>query len=223
MKAVPITYFSDALCVWAYFAQPRIDLIKKTYGDQAPVDHKFCSIFGDTARKIPTTWKDKGGYAGFNAHLHHSAKLFPDVKLHPSLWLTVRPASSSSVHLFLKAVALIDADGDGSAGAEALTWAMRRAFFEDGRDIARWQVQCEIGRDAGVDIALVEACIHDGRAFAALAADYQDAASSGIQGSPTFVLNEGRQKLYGNIGFRILDANIQELIREPQQGQASWC
>ena len=45
----------------------------------------------------------------------------------------------------------------------------------------------------------------------------------GIQGSPSFVLNEGRQKLFGNVGFRILDANIQELLRAPQTEQASWC
>jgi hypothetical protein len=45
----------------------------------------------------------------------------------------------------------------------------------------------------------------------------------GIEGSPSFVLNEGRQKLFGNVGFGILDANIQELLCSPQTGQASWC
>ena len=44
-----------------------------------------------------------------------------------------------------------------------------------------------------------------------------------VQGSPTFVLNDGRQKLYGNVGFRIIEANIQELLREPKPDQASWC
>ena len=44
-----------------------------------------------------------------------------------------------------------------------------------------------------------------------------------IEGSPSFVLNEGRQKLYGNVGFRIIEANIQELLRAPGGDQASWC
>lgn len=224
MKTVPIVYFSDVLCVWAYIAQPRVALVKETYGDQVRFEHKFCSVFGDTARKIPAAWKGKGEYEGFSAHLHHAAKAFPEIVLHRDLWLTVRPATSNSAHLFLKAVALIEADaGCDSGTAEAAAWAMRRGFFEQGRDIARWDVQREIGRQAGVDVAEVEALIHDGRAFAALASDYQDAAAMGIQGSPTFVLNEGRQKLYGNVGFRIIDANIQELLREPLQGQASWC
>ena len=224
MKTVPITYFSDVLCVWAYIAQPRIDLVKKTYGDQVRFESRFCSVFGDTARKIRTAWKGKGDYQGFNAHLRHAAMAFPEITLHPDLWLTVRPATANSAHLFLKAVALIEAAGGGEAGtAEATTWAIRRAFFEQGRDIARWGIQCDIGQEAGVAIAEVEALIHDGSAFAALASDYQDASAMGVHGSPTFVLNEGRQKLFGNVGYRIIDANIQELLREPQQDQASWC
>ena len=44
-----------------------------------------------------------------------------------------------------------------------------------------------------------------------------------IEGSPSLVLNEGRQKLYGNVGFRVIEANIQELLREPRINDASWC
>ena len=43
-------------------------------------------------------------------------------------------------------------------------------------------------------------------AFAALSSDYADADAMHIQGSPSFVLNEGRQKLYGNVGFRVMEA-----------------
>ena len=66
-------------------------------------------------------------------------------------------------------------------------------------------------------------CIHNGTAFAKLAADYQDADKMRIEGSPSFVLNEGRQRLYGDVGFRIIEANIQELLRAPRGDQASWC
>ena len=43
----------------------------------------------------------------------------------------------------------------------------------------------------------------------------------GIEGNPSLVLNDGRQKLYGNVGFRLIDANIQELLREPRADDAS--
>jgi predicted DsbA family dithiol-disulfide isomerase len=100
---------------------------------------------------------------------------------------------------------------------------MRRAFFEEGRDIASWSVQTDVARRAGLNPAAIEAMIHDGRAHAALSSDYNDATAMGIQGSPSFVLNDGRQKLYGNVGYKIIDANIQELLREREPDQASWC
>ncbi|MGO9048546.1 MAG: hypothetical protein ACLQFW_16940, partial [Xanthobacteraceae bacterium] len=65
MSVVEIKYFSDILCVWAYISQVRIDAIKEKYGEQVHVEHRFCSVFGDTVNKINTAWKDKGGYAGF--------------------------------------------------------------------------------------------------------------------------------------------------------------
>ena len=74
-----------------------------------------------------------------------------------------------------------------------------------------------------MDIGAIENSIHSGSAFARLAADYQDADRMRIEGSPSFVLDEGRQKLYGNIGFRLLEANIQELLRAPRSDEASWC
>ncbi|MFI4976303.1 MAG: DsbA family protein [Caulobacterales bacterium] len=223
-KSVPIVYFSDVLCVWAYIAQLRVDAVKRAFGERVHFEQRFCSVFGDTAGKIAANWRDKGGYEGFNAHLRHSAERFPEARLNPDIWLEVRPASSTGPHLFLKAVHLAEASGRCAPGdLEKAVWAFRCAFFEQARDIARWDVQRDVARQVGVDLAAVEELVHDGTAFAALAADYHAADSMGIQGSPSFVLNEGRQKLYGNVGFRVIDANIRELLRAPTVDQASWC
>ena len=51
--------------------------------------------------------------------------------------------------------------------------------------------------------------------------NYQDADKMRIEGSPSFVLNEGRQNLYGNVGFRVIEANIVELLRVSDSDQAS--
>lgn len=224
MQTVPITYFSDVLCVWAYLAQLRVTAVVEKFGDRVRFEKRFCTVFGDTERKIAASWGDKGGHAGFNAHLREVGERFPEIAIHPDVWLTVKPASSDGAHLFLKAVQVAERSGDCAAGAsEAAVWAFRRAFFEHARDTARWEVQCDLARSVGLDPARIEALIHDGSAFAALSSDYQDARALGIQGSPSFVLNEGRQKLYGNIGYRVIEANIEELLRAPTSGQASWC
>jgi len=224
MKAVALTCFSDVLCIWAYIAQPRIELLKKTYGDAVALDARFCSVFGDALRKIRTDWKEKGEYQGFNAHLRQAAEAFPEIPLHRDIWLTVRPPSSMGPHLFLTAMRCAESEGRLPVGTAGIaTLAFRRAFFEEGLDIACLDIQHDICRQLGVDAAAVTARIEDGSAFAALATDYKDAEGMGIQGSPTFVLNSGRQKLYGNVGYRILEANVHELVREPKEGQASWC
>jgi predicted DsbA family dithiol-disulfide isomerase len=224
MSVVPITYFSDVLCVWAYIAQLRVDAIKSQFGDQVSFEKRFCSVFGDTRRKIGTTWGDKGGYAGFNAHLRQAAEQFPEVRLNPDIWLKVQPASSDGAHLFLRAIQLAESAGEAAPGAAAsATWALRCAFFAEGRDIAAWAVQREVAERCGIDCARADDLIRDGRAFAALSSDYRQAGEMGIQGSPSFVLNQGRQKLYGNVGFRIIEANINELLRTPTADQASWC
>ncbi len=44
-----------------------------------------------------------------------------------------------------------------------------------------------------------------------------------IEGSPILVLNEGRHKLYGNVGFRIIQEHIEEMLRVAGGDQASWC
>lgn len=224
MAQIKIVYFTDVLCVWAYVGLMRVDAIARAYPDEVSFEPRFCSVFGDTARKIPAAWGEADGYGAFHAHLRHSLAPFPEARLHPDAWTRVRPASSMSPHLFLKAIQLAERDGGCAKGAfEAATRAMRKAFFEEARDIAVDAVQREVAASVGVRPEAVEALLRDGRAHAALASDFQDAAAMGVQGSPTFVLNDGRQKLYGNVGYRIIEANIQELLREPSPGQASWC
>ena len=106
---------------------------------------------------------------------------------------------------------------------EQIMEEFRSAFFRDCRDISRWDVQHEIAERLGANIGAIEKLVHSGVAFAGLAADYQDADKMRIEGSPSLVLNEGRQKLYGNVGFRLIDANIQELFRVAPDDDASWC
>ena len=229
MSLVKITYFSDILCIWAYVSQARINAVNEKFVDGVRIEHRVCSVFGDTAQKIPSSWKNRGGYEGFNAHLREIAQRFPHIEVHPEIWLKTRPATSASAHLFLKAIQQCDHENGLPSSPAAPTvfdrvaWAFRRAFFRDCQDISRWDTQCEIAEALGANIDAIERCIHSGIAFARLAADYQDADKLRIEGSPSFVFNEGRQKFYGNIGFHLMDANIQELLRTPSADEASWC
>lgn len=188
------------------------------------ISFKFVSIFGDVRGKINTSWKDKNGYVGFAQHTHHVAEKFPEIQIHPDVWKVTRPTSSLSPHIFLKAVHILETDQDCEAGTYAkMVSAMRAEFFNLGRNVSDHEVQTKLGHKFGLNMNHIDACLHDGRAHAALMADYKEAQDLGITGSPTLILNQGRQKLYGNVGYRIIDANIQELLREPDPEEASWC
>lgn len=230
MPPIKIAYYSDVLCIWAYVAQTRLEQMVRHFGDQVAIDTHYCSVFPDAWSKIEDVWRTRGGFAGFNKHLLEVADRFPHVPVHKGLWLDVRPRTSASAHLFLKAVEAIEQESATATPLPYLerpsaraAWAMRRAFFESCMDISDWQVHRQIADDLAIDYADIEAKIHSSEAMARLAADYQRSDKSHIEGSPTFVLNDGRQKLFGNVGYRVLEANIQELIRTPATGEASWC
>ena len=215
---ISLTCYSDVLCVWAHIAQARIDEVRRSFGDAVLVEHRFCSVFGDTAHKIGVGWADRGGYAGFGAHVRASVEPFDHVTAHPELWEHVRPVSSTPAHLVLKAVQRLDPER-----VEDTLRALRTMFFEQCADVADWRVLSDALEQVGVRPEDVRRTIDCGVAHADLEADTRDKAELHVQGSPTLILNEGRQKLYGNVGYGLIEANIEELLRSPEAGAASWC
>ena len=225
MRQTPLTidYFSDLLCIWAYAAQIRIDELQRQFGQAISVRPRFMTVFGDTGHRIGEGWRERGGFAGFNRHIQEVAARFPHVEVHPELWQRVQPASSGTAHHYLKAVGLWQASGDAPANAlEHAAWALRLAFFRDARNIAEQDTVFQIGEEQGIPRREVEPYLRDGRAMAAFCRDVEDCEKHRIEGSPTLLLNEGRQKLYGNVGYRVIEPNVQELLKQPSGEQASW-
>ncbi|MBT8469716.1 MAG: disulfide bond formation protein DsbA, partial [Deltaproteobacteria bacterium] len=74
----------------------------------------------------------------------------------------------------------------------------------------------------GIPIPAIEAKLSSGEAMAELCRDIELRDEHKIEGSPTYYLNQGRQKLYGNVGYRVVSANLRELLEQPGH-QASWC
>ena len=229
---IHIDHFSDLLCVWAYTSQIRIDELKKQFGDQITISYHYFPIFGCTQKRIAEGWSDRGGYAGFGQHVIAVGQTAPHIDIHPDIWRTAPPATSVSGHHFLKSVQLMEQRGvisgepveayDGKTLFEETAWRLRRAFFSENRNIAEQACQMEVARKMDLPIAEIEAAMNNGEALAAICRDIQLRDEFNVTGSPTYVMNEGRQILYGNVGYKVIEANIIEVLNRPED-VASWC
>ena len=231
--SIKIEYFSDVLCIWAYAGQIRMDALKRDFADDIDVDYRFVPIFGAGEKHVNNVWQSTGGVLGFNAHLKKVAKNWSHVSISPDLWTKVAPKSSASAHLYLKAIQILADSGEidnsaqsafeGRSQFEQAIWLFRDAFFREGRDIAHRRVQNEVAEQLELPMRYIHELIDSGQAHAELHSDNEARHSYKVPGSPTLVLNEGRQLLYGNVGYRIIDANVRELLHNPDNGEASWC
>jgi predicted DsbA family dithiol-disulfide isomerase len=225
MEPIRIIYFSDALCVWAYIAQIRLDELKATFQDKIEIEHHFVPVFGNAREKLEQRWHERGGLQGYREHVLAAANNFNHITIHPDIWTQVTPASSTSCHLFLHAIQLLELTGlvDRSPQVfEKATWAFREAFFTQLADISDRKVQYKIAESLGLPIDLIQAQIDSGAAYALLSKDFDLVKEHTVTVSPTLIFNEGRQRLNGNVGYRVIEANIRELLHNPP-GEQSWC
>ncbi|MEA3410481.1 MAG: DsbA family protein [Pseudomonadota bacterium] len=230
---IRIEIFSDILCVWAYFAQARLDQLKRDFGDRVDLHHRYISVYGDSGHRIGEDWREKGGHERLNRHLRRLSRHRDYVDLHPEVWLRSAPPSSEPAHLYIKAAQRLEEEGplpnarsDAAAGrriSEAYAWRLRCAFFAAAEDVADVSVLRRVATDIGLPVDALQKLVDRGQAHAALQGDRDAEQEYRVSGSPTLVFNEGRQKLYGNVGYRIIEANIRELLRNAHHGEASWC
>lgn len=231
-EKIRIHYFTDVLCVWAYLAQIRLDELKRKFTGELDISYHFIPVFGCTDNRIGEGWRDKGGFSAFSTHTHEVCHSFPHVKLHKDVWKINTPKTSASSHLFLKSVQLLESKGlisseeqqqfDGKTLFEMAAWRTRLAFFQDAMDIGQLDVQMDIARGLGLPEEQLVEQMHNGEAMASLCRDIELRDEFHVEGSPSYILNHGRQKLYGNVGYRIIEANVLEILNTPFS-QASWC
>jgi len=213
-----VDYFSDVLCVWAWIAQRRIDELEAQWGEQIELRHYYLNLFGDTDSRINDQWRDRDTFNGFGRHVVEAAAPYIEKPLNPDIWSNVRPLTSANAHLVIKAVEI----ADSAAASRQLAVSIRRSFFVDARDIGQLPLLLDIANDGGFDARQIRESIEDGSAAAALMSDYLAAQKQGIEGSPSWIMNNGRQKLYGNVSYHVLHANVEGLLENFGE-EASWC
>lgn len=221
MASILIQHHADVLCVWAYVSQARLVELEREFGDQVAIEHHWLQVFGNVSDKLYTNWRDKGGAAAYSAHVQDIVARFGHVSVHPEIWQRETPSSSLPAHAVLCAVRLLDA-AERRSRVAAVAAAIRDAFFRDLVDVSQREALLDIVERCGIPAPRVARLLDNGAAWAALSSDLDLARDQQVRASPTLIFNEGRQRLTGNVGYRVIEANVRELLQAPAAGQ-SWC
>lgn len=223
MTAVRIKYFSDILCIWAYVSEIRLQELQQNFAGRVTLECGFFPVFGDTQSKFSTQWQDKGGLEGYSQHVQSVVKDFDHLTIADNVWLKDTPASSMPAHLYACAVQLLAKDQRVSDDAVArYARQLRLAFFGAARNIAKTDVLHSVLEECQLPVAEVRNLIENGEAYGQLSQHYKWAQDHHVKVSPTLIFNEDRQRLTGNVGYRMIEANIKELLDRPDV-QHSWC
>lgn len=225
MDKVKIQHFSDVLCVWAYVSQIRVDELKRQFGEQIEMDYHFVHVFGHAHQKLQAQWAQRGGPQAYGAHVKEVVAKFEHVPVHEEIWVRDTPRSSLPAHLFLCALKLLEPAQAGAGGGTAFeraAWAVREAFFRDLVDVSKRDELMKIAEQLNLPVGEIEKILDTGTAHALLSEDIAMARDQSVRASPTLLFNEGRQVLTGNVGYRVIEANVRELLRTPVD-QSSWC
>lgn len=222
MEPIRVMHFSDVLCIWAYISEARVDELLAQHPDQVELEHHFVHIFGRGAVGVAERWREKGGIEAYADHVLGVAARYGHIEVHPRVWRDNPPCSSLATHLYLRAIAA--STEDPNALRKALK-ALRRAFFVEAKSICNKQVLRGIADEVGVNPDEVGEKLDCGVAHEILARDIDLVRKYDVRTSPTLLFNEGRQRLIGNVSFRVIDANVSELLDDSHNDDAahSWC
>ncbi|MCU7818020.1 MAG: DsbA family protein [gamma proteobacterium symbiont of Lucinoma myriamae] len=220
--SLTIDYYSDVLCIWCYSTKIKIDEMKHQFGEQISINYQYTPLFVDMHAMLEKNWADKGGLQGYNKMMHKLNAMFPYVEIHPEIGLTNLPRSSASCHQFLKAIDIMEKRNEIQSTdpkntlLEQADWLIRLAYFRDALDVSKNSTLMSIAEQLNIPLPPLEALLTNGEAMAALASCTTDDKQKLIEGCPSYILNEGRQKLYGNIGYQVIEANIRALLEKPE-------
>jgi predicted DsbA family dithiol-disulfide isomerase len=213
MESLPVTYWSDPLCIWAFVAQQKLDSVVAEFGERIAITYRVVPVFGSVGWRFAEGPWSKGGVEARVAATAKVAAQHGHTDVTGAVWADDTPSSSWSPGAAIKAVfAMVDAGAITAAQAAAYQWQLRRRFFVDNVNITRRGEQVALASKLEIPIDDLELRLDDGSAVAALWEDNRLREATMIAGSPTWVFDGGRAKLYGNFDFGVLRATIEQLL-----------
>jgi len=214
-------YWTDPLCIWAFVAQGKLDRLLAAHAGALDVTYHVVPVFGSIRWRFAEGPWAAAGVEGRVQQTAAVAARFGHPEVTGEGWRAVCEGSSWAAGAAVKAVQVAERAGELPAGAcEQYQRALRAAFFLDNRNVVRRDVQLELASEHKLEAKPIAAALDDGRALAALWEDHQLRETLGIQGSPTYVFDDGRAMLYGNVSEGVIVATVAELLSGSAAGRS---
>jgi predicted DsbA family dithiol-disulfide isomerase len=220
-KVLCFTYWTDPLCIWAYVAQSKLVSIVRSSPQPLLPLHRIVCVFGDIEERFETGVWSKTGRQGRAEKTREIAESFGIDNVSGQVWVDDTPSSSWAPAMAIKAVFAAERAGEIEEGrAAAYQFGVRRAFFEEDRNVAKREVQLELAEHFSVPRASLERRFEDGSAVAAVARDQDERRALGVRGSPTYVFDDAREMLYGNVPLALIEATVTALCEDGAPGRS---
>lgn len=200
---IVVDYYSDVLCIWAWLAQSKLSTLNQQLVGNIHINHHYMNLFANIHEKINKQWQDRNAFQGYAKHVKDIAQQH-NVFIHPDIWSTQQPTTSSNAHLIIKAIEC----AYGQERSVVLADHFRQAFFEKAMDISNLEVLFDLAFEQGLQRQKIQEFINSGQAIAKLMSDHQKQQQLALQGSPSYVIDNARQILYGNVSVELIKANV---------------
>lgn len=214
MSKLTFSHWTDPLCIWAFVAQDQLDRLLAELSSRLIVDSRIVPVFGSVSWRFARGPWASAGVEGRVRATSEIAAAHGHPEVDGSCWRNDCPSSSWAPAVAIKAVSALERAGHCDSGStERYHSALRRRFFVECKNIARRNLQLEAAEELGIARAAIEQRLDDGSALALLWEDFQEKERLKLQGSPTYVFDDGRAILYGNFPYGVLRATVDELLR----------
>ena len=200
METMKLTIYSDYVCPWCYVGQGAVQKLSQNY----PLEVTWMPFYlrPDTppeGMELPS--QVKAHMKGMQTHLVQMANAAGLRMIFPDRIPNTRIAHEPTEYA-----------GQKAKGNE-FHQAVFDRYYGRGEDISRWEVLQQAAKDVGLDADEMREQVEQGKFTALVSEQVRQAAELGIDGVPTYILND-RYAIVGAQPYEVFEQAIQQLANE---------
>ncbi|MHB8421835.1 MAG: DsbA family protein [Leptospirales bacterium] len=183
-------WFTDPMCSWSFAAEDAIGEFRRHFSGQLIFQNRMFVLYKDLSRFLGAHGMEKPNE--FASKIESVARS-TGKRIETAAWINnTVPASSEQCCLWVKSAQLLDEEKGDLFLSE-----MRKAFFQDGKDISSESVVEDLARISGMEIQPLRLGLFSQKVQTMLEEDQKAAEDERVTSRPTLVLrNSGGDRIF---------------------------